>query len=180
MPGVYISYPFCAQKCTYCNFASGVMRNTLAADYLTALASEVDGHEWAWTPETVYLGGGTPSQIEASDFLRVLGRIPAKPWREATIEVAPGNLHITTKLNGTIVQDANTSQFIWDEENLVHFITSRLTLYPGDVISTGTPAGTGMERQKFLKPGDVITIEIEGIGTLTTPFMSLSQKPATQ
>jgi 2-keto-4-pentenoate hydratase/2-oxohepta-3-ene-1,7-dioic acid hydratase in catechol pathway len=93
---------------------------------------------------------------------------------------APGNLHITTKLNGTIVQDANTNQFIWDEENLVHFITSRLTLYPGDVISTGTPAGTGMERQKFLKPGDVITIEIEGIGTLTTPFMSLSQKPATQ
>jgi 2-keto-4-pentenoate hydratase/2-oxohepta-3-ene-1,7-dioic acid hydratase in catechol pathway len=61
---------------------------------------------------------------------------------------APGNLHITTKLNGTIVQDANTSQFIWDEENLVHFLASRLTLYPGDVISTGTP-GTGMERQKF-------------------------------
>ncbi len=94
MAGVYISYPFCAQKCTYCNFASGVMPKTLVADYLTALASEVDGHEWAWTPETVYLGGGTPSQIEASDFLRVLGRIPAKPWREATIEVAPGNLHI--------------------------------------------------------------------------------------
>jgi 2-keto-4-pentenoate hydratase/2-oxohepta-3-ene-1,7-dioic acid hydratase in catechol pathway len=90
---------------------------------------------------------------------------------------APGNLHITTKLNGTIVQDANTNQFIWDEENLIHFLTSRLTLYPGDVISTGTPAGTGMERQTFLKPGDVITIEVEGIGTLTTPFRSLSQKP---
>jgi 2-keto-4-pentenoate hydratase/2-oxohepta-3-ene-1,7-dioic acid hydratase in catechol pathway len=93
---------------------------------------------------------------------------------------APGNLHITTKLNGTIVQDANTSQFIWDEENLVHFLASRLTLYPGDVISTGTPAGTGMERQKFLKPGDVITIDVEGIGTLTTPFKALSEKPATQ
>jgi 2-keto-4-pentenoate hydratase/2-oxohepta-3-ene-1,7-dioic acid hydratase in catechol pathway len=92
---------------------------------------------------------------------------------------APGNLHITTKLNGTVVQDSNTSQFIWDEENLVTYLTSRLTLYPGDVISTGTPAGTGMERQKFLKPGDVITIEVEGIGTLTTPFKALSEKPAT-
>jgi len=90
---------------------------------------------------------------------------------------APANLHITTKLNGTIVQDSNTSQFIWDEENMVNFITSRLTLYPGDVISTGTPSGTGMERQKFLKPGDVITIEVEGIGTLTTPFKALSQRP---
>jgi 2-keto-4-pentenoate hydratase/2-oxohepta-3-ene-1,7-dioic acid hydratase in catechol pathway len=48
------------------------------------------------------------------------------------------------------------------------------------VISTGTPAGTGMERQTFLKPGDVITIEVEGIGTLTTPFKALSQRPATQ
>src|SRR4029453_2579482 len=93
---------------------------------------------------------------------------------------APGNLHITTKLNGTIVQDSNTSQFIWDEENLVHYLASRLTLYPGDVIATGTPSGTGMERQKFLKPGDTVTIEVEGIGALTTPFKALSEKPATQ
>ena len=93
---------------------------------------------------------------------------------------APGNLHITTKLNGTIVQDANTNQFIWNEENLIHYLASRLTLYPGDVIATGTPAGTGAERQVFLKPGDVITIEVEGIGALTTPFRALSQRPATQ
>jgi oxygen-independent coproporphyrinogen-3 oxidase len=92
MPGVYISYPFCAQKCTYCNFASGVMPRTLGADYLTALAGEMDRHEWAWAPETVYLGGGTPSQIEAADFVHLLGCIPGRPWREATIEVAPGNL----------------------------------------------------------------------------------------
>jgi 2-keto-4-pentenoate hydratase/2-oxohepta-3-ene-1,7-dioic acid hydratase in catechol pathway len=52
-----------------------------------------------------------------------------------------------------------------------------MTLYPGDVIITGTPAGTGMERQKFLKPGDVVTVEVEGIGTLTTPFKALSEKP---
>ncbi|MEW6323470.1 MAG: fumarylacetoacetate hydrolase family protein [Acidobacteriota bacterium] len=90
---------------------------------------------------------------------------------------APGNLRITTRLNGEVVQDANTSQFIWREEHLIAYLTSRLTLYPGDVILTGTPAGTGAERQRFLRPGDVVTVEIEGIGTLTTPFRALSEAP---
>jgi len=90
---------------------------------------------------------------------------------------APGHLKITTRLNGRIVQDATTDEFIWDEAHMVGYLTSRLTLYPGDVILTGTPAGTGMERQTFLKPGDVVTVEIEGIGTLTTPFKALSERP---
>ena len=89
---------------------------------------------------------------------------------------APGNLKISTKVNGTLVQDSNTDQLIWDEAHLVAYLTSRLTLYPGDVISTGTPSGTGAERQKFLKPGDVVVIELEGVGTLTTPFRALSAR----
>jgi 2-keto-4-pentenoate hydratase/2-oxohepta-3-ene-1,7-dioic acid hydratase in catechol pathway len=91
---------------------------------------------------------------------------------------APGNLRITTKVNGETLQDANTNQLIWDEAHLVSYLSSRLTLYPGDVILTGTPSGTGAERQKFLKPGDIVAIELEGVGTLTTPFEALSQKPA--
>lgn len=90
---------------------------------------------------------------------------------------APANLHIVTKVNGEVRQDGNTSEFIWDEAHLVGYLTSRLTLYPGDVISSGTPAGTGAELNKFLKAGDVVTIEVEGIGTLTTPFKLLSEKP---
>lgn len=90
---------------------------------------------------------------------------------------APGKLRITTKVNGEVMQDATTAQLIWNESNLIAYVTSRLTLYPGDVIMTGTPAGTGAERQKFLKPGDVVTVEVEGIGTLTTPFKALSEKP---
>jgi 2-keto-4-pentenoate hydratase/2-oxohepta-3-ene-1,7-dioic acid hydratase in catechol pathway len=81
-------------------------------------------------------------------------------------------------VNGEIRQDANTNQLIWDEAHLVAYLASRMTLYPGDVILTGTPAGTGQERQQFLKPGDVVTVEIEGIGTLTTPFKALSEKPS--
>ena len=89
---------------------------------------------------------------------------------------APGNLRISTKVNGVVMQDANTSQLIWDEAHLVAYLASRMTLYPGDLILTGTPAGTGAERQVFLKPGDVVTVEVEGIGTLTTPFKALSEK----
>ena len=91
----------------------------------------------------------------------------------------PSDLRITTKVNGRMVQDARTSDLIWSEPHLVAYISSRMTLYPGDVISTGTPSGTGMERQTFLKPGDVVEIEIEGIGILKTPFKALSEKPPT-
>ncbi len=90
MPGVYISYPFCAQKCTYCNFASGVFSADLEREYLGALSTEIESQDWPWQPETVYLGGGTPSRMESSDLDRLLSRIPGRPWQEATIEVAPG------------------------------------------------------------------------------------------
>ena len=92
MPGVYISYPFCAQKCTYCNFASGVFPAKLEQDYLAALCSEIAAFDFAWQPETVYLGGGTPSRLQPADLRRSLHGIPGRPWREATMEAAPGGL----------------------------------------------------------------------------------------
>jgi len=92
MPGVYISYPFCAQKCTYCNFASGVFPAELERDYLAALCSEIAAEDWPWQPETIYVGGGTPSRMQLADLDRILAAIPGRPWREGTIEVAPGGL----------------------------------------------------------------------------------------
>ena len=80
------------------------------------------------------------------------------------------NLHLVTRVNGVVKQDARTSDLIWDEGHMIQFITSIMSLYPGDLISTGTPAGTGAERNEFLKPGDVVEIEMEGIGTLRTPM----------
>src|SRR6266851_5578901 len=94
MPGVYVSYPFCAQKCTYCNFASGVFSRDLEREYLEAISREIESQEWPWQPETVYLGGGTPSRMEFSDLDHILSRIPGRPWREATLEVAPGCITI--------------------------------------------------------------------------------------
>jgi oxygen-independent coproporphyrinogen III oxidase len=92
MAGVYISYPFCLQKCTYCNFASGVFPRGTETEYLTALEAEIAGAKFAWTPETVYLGGGTPSLLTPDQLKRVLGKIPGGPWKEATLEAAPGSI----------------------------------------------------------------------------------------
>ena len=90
MPGIYISWPFCAQKCTYCNFASGVFPRELEQRYLDRLLSELRATEWPWTPETVYLGGGTPASMQPSQLAAVLSEIPGRPWSEATLEAAPG------------------------------------------------------------------------------------------
>jgi oxygen-independent coproporphyrinogen-3 oxidase len=92
VPGVYLSYPFCAQKCTYCNFASGVYPRELEARYLDALRAEIRAHRFEWTPETVYLGGGTPSAMDGDVLRSLLECIPGRPWAEATIEAAPGGI----------------------------------------------------------------------------------------
>jgi oxygen-independent coproporphyrinogen III oxidase len=93
MAGVYISYPFCAQKCTYCNFASGVFPRELEPRYVLALVSEIVQHHWPWQPETLYLGGGTPSGMPIDALDRILTTIPAHSrWKEATIEAAPGTV----------------------------------------------------------------------------------------
>lgn len=92
MPGVYISYPFCAQKCTYCNFASGVLPRALEPQYIAALTREIQATEWPFTPETIYFGGGTPSQIAPTDLAALIALIPGAPFAEATLEAAPGNI----------------------------------------------------------------------------------------
>lgn len=92
MPGVYLSYPFCAQKCTYCNFASDVLPRDLEAPYADRLLRQIRETRFPWTPETVYWGGGTPSLMDLDAFRAVMQAIPGRPWREATMEAAPGSL----------------------------------------------------------------------------------------
>jgi oxygen-independent coproporphyrinogen-3 oxidase len=90
--GIYISYPFCAQKCSYCNFASGVFPREMEPRYVAALRKEMERHQWQWRPETVYLGGGTPSLMGAEALKDLLVAVPGRPWSEATMEAAPGTL----------------------------------------------------------------------------------------
>ncbi len=90
--GVYLSYPFCAQKCTFCNFASGVFPRELEERYVETLRREILACEFPWTPETLYLGGGTPSGMELDILSSLIGSIPGRPWVEATLEAAPGGI----------------------------------------------------------------------------------------
>jgi 2-keto-4-pentenoate hydratase/2-oxohepta-3-ene-1,7-dioic acid hydratase in catechol pathway len=92
----------------------------------------------------------------------------------------PHDIHIMTRVNGVVKQDGNTSDMIYDVEHQIAYISSIMTLYPGDVISSGTMGGVGVARKppEFLKPGDVVEISIDGIGTLKTPIAAMSQRPA--
>jgi 2-keto-4-pentenoate hydratase/2-oxohepta-3-ene-1,7-dioic acid hydratase in catechol pathway len=79
----------------------------------------------------------------------------------------PSRLAIRTRLNGVVKQDSSTSDLIFDVPALIAFVSMHMTLQPGDVISTGTPSGVGN-----LTPGDVVAIEIEGIGVLENPVIA--------
>ena len=88
-PGVYVSIPFCAQKCTYCNFRSDVYSRPLRSEYLNQLARELCRAEIA-PGGTLYFGGGSPSLLEPQEFSVVSSNLPDGGWDEATLEIAPG------------------------------------------------------------------------------------------
>jgi 2,4-diketo-3-deoxy-L-fuconate hydrolase len=97
---------------------------------------------------------------------------PIGPYIATRDEVPdPQNLYIRCVLNGEVVQDGTTSDMIFSVAELVSFLSRGMTLVPGDVILTGTPAGVGFARDPalFMKAGDEVTVEIEGLGTLTNP-----------
>jgi len=79
----------------------------------------------------------------------------------------PSNLRITTRVNGQVKQDATTADLIFDVPTLIAFCSRYMTLEPGDIISTGTPSGVGN-----LAVGDVVEVEIEGIGILRNPVIA--------
>lgn len=84
----------------------------------------------------------------------------------------PQNLRLTTRLNGQVMQDSNTSDMIFPVAKLISELSDGMTLLPGTVIMTGTPSGVGVARdpQVFLKPGDRLELTIESIGTLSNPI----------
>lgn len=92
---------------------------------------------------------------------------PLGPFIATADEIKnPNNLQLWLKLNGELLQNSNTEDFVFDVQTLVSYISEFMTLLPGDVISTGTPAGVGMgfNPQRYLKPGDVVELGIEGLG----------------
>ncbi|MEX1166187.1 MAG: fumarylacetoacetate hydrolase family protein [Hydrogenophaga sp.] len=97
------------------------------------------------------------------------------PWMVTADEIAPGReLKLAVRLNGEVVQNSHTGLMIFSIPKLIAYASTIFTLVPGDVIITGTPAGVGWSRkpQRFMKPGDVCEVEIEGIGTLVNPVVA--------
>ena len=95
------------------------------------------------------------------------------PWIVTADELPPGasGLGIRSRLNGQIMQDANTNMMLFTVPRTIAILSEFMTLEPGDIIATGTPEGVGHARKPpvWLRPGDEISIEIDGIGVLTNP-----------
>ena len=91
MLGVYLSFPFCRQKCTYCNFASGVFSDELRRQYAPSLAREIRAAHLS-AADTLYLGGGTPSLMTAEEWEVVGEALGRRAWDEATLETSPGDV----------------------------------------------------------------------------------------
>ena len=86
----------------------------------------------------------------------------------------PHNLRISLTLSGEVLQDSNTRNLIFKLPKIIAYLSSVFTLEPGDIIATGTPAGVGFVRKppRWLKPGDEVTVKIEGVGELTNPVVA--------
>jgi 2-keto-4-pentenoate hydratase/2-oxohepta-3-ene-1,7-dioic acid hydratase in catechol pathway len=98
--------------------------------------------------------------------------LPSGPWLVTADEVPdPQTLAISCTVNGETVQSSNTAQMVFGVAELVAFLSRTMTLEPGDMIATGTPPGVGFARTppRFLDDGDVVTVEIDRVGTLTNP-----------
>lgn len=96
------------------------------------------------------------------------GACPLGPYIVPATDIRdPQKLAMKLWVNDVIKQDSNTAHMIFTLAEQLSHLSSRITLYPGDLILTGTPAGVGMGRKEFLKAGDVVKIEIENVGTLT-------------
>jgi len=94
--------------------------------------------------------------------------LPVGPWIVTKDEIKDFySLRIITRLNGTIVQDGTTKDMIFSVEDMIAYLSKGITLEPGDVITTGTPAGVAeFSGKKYLQEGDVIEVEVTGIGVL--------------
>ena len=98
---------------------------------------------------------------------------PVGPYIADRSEIPdPHVLELKTWVNGSLMQNGNTKNFIFDLGYIIQYLTNIMTLSPGDLISTGTPAGVGFSRKPpvTLQPGDICKLEITGLGTLENPI----------
>lgn len=125
-------------------------------------ANDVSARDWQ-----IRFGGSQWCRGKTFDTFLPLGPCLVTPEEIGD----PATLTVRTILNGVTMQEASTADMIFDVPALIEFFSGSTTLLPGTVILTGTPSGVGMARKPpvWMKPGDSVTIEIDGIGALTNP-----------
>ena len=142
-------------------------RNIAKADAMTHIAfysayNDVSVRDWQmhtqqWTPGKNFDGTGAfgPCLVSADEMPN-----------------SPAEIRLTTRLNGTVMQDAHASDMIFAIDEQIAYISTFTALLPGDVIVTGTPGGVGLKRnpQVFMKAGDVVEVEVTGVGVLVNPI----------
>jgi len=171
-------------------------RNSLTGPYspivLPRFSSKID-----YEAELAVVIGQTCKDVSEQDALHyvagytIMNDVTARDWQSFSSQWMPGKaidtfapmgpgivpaselpdpqkLHITTRVNGQVLQDSNTAMMLFSVSKSIEFISTFMTLDPGDIISTGTPAGVGFSRKPpiYLHEGDVVEIEIECIGRI--------------
>jgi len=145
-------------------------RNVSREEALKVVAGFTCGNDVSARDWQKQWGGGQWCRGKTFDTFAPLGPVLVPPEELAD----PLRLGLRTTLNGEVVQEGNTSDMIFDVPSLIAFLSGSTTLLPGTVIFTGTPEGVGMAASppRWLRSGDVVSVEIEGIGTLTNPVVA--------
>jgi 2-keto-4-pentenoate hydratase/2-oxohepta-3-ene-1,7-dioic acid hydratase in catechol pathway len=142
--------------------------NVRAADALAyvagySVANDISMRDFAMRPDTPF----------GVDWLRSKGYAGCLPMGPAVVPARfvgdPQQLPLRLWVGDELMQDSNTSEMLFGVAEQIEFLSGIVALLPGDVISTGTPAGVGFARGRFLHPGDVVVAEIESVGRLVNP-----------
>jgi 2-keto-4-pentenoate hydratase/2-oxohepta-3-ene-1,7-dioic acid hydratase in catechol pathway len=135
-------------------------------------AADAMGHVWGYT----IINDVTARDWQSRHMQWILGKsfdtfCPMGPWLVSADECDGTKTGVRCYVNGEERQNASTADLIFDIPTLIETLSAGITLYPGDLIATGTPVGVGIgfKPPKYLKPGDVVRVEIDGIGALENP-----------
>jgi 2-keto-4-pentenoate hydratase/2-oxohepta-3-ene-1,7-dioic acid hydratase in catechol pathway len=149
-----------------------------ALDYVAGytIVNDVSARDWV---APVFSSTGIMGPIHAWEQ-NLLGKMfptfcPMGPVLATKEDVPdPGNVEITTRLNGQLMQSANTDDLVFSVPELIEYYSQFYLFKPGDVITTGSPSGVGYGRNPriFMKVGDVVEVEVEGVGILRNPIQA--------
>lgn len=142
-----------------CRHVNSDAARTVIAGYL--VANDVTARDWQFRSPTYTLGKSFDTHG------------PIGPWITTDDEIAdPHDLTLTLSLNGHERQRTSTSDMIYGIYDQIAYLSTVMTLEPGDVIITGTPANVGIATKTFMKPGDVVRVEVNGLGAIENRFIA--------